>query len=478
MAVFSDEYDGSSDISDQVTISDSPFVWESGTVVPVWKAAVRHSIRGKEDCYVVPVLSSVRYFASICKDGTLARCDQSLVIAKNVNTGHTSLRIVFSISDDELNCGRMSSDFSGLLVYTDLNGKFRKIEKYAGGEMCDCVYFGESESEIAKERHRLFINRIMEGVTVYKVNYLQMETRCPAPGDTVEYNDSINPSYCNGNCFPDLWWQNPDFDFENDTIAPADTVGIGDYAWPDDNGTGGGGGGGYTGPPTEIGGTESKSGKPKDCSMYYGDTTYYIERYKDYKTRYGENPSIYYISYGKKYCAKFIELRDSGQLSDKGKEWVNKTLLFLQEEMENIIQAYPSLEYNASRLKMAAFKTHPTSYIKGGILSLNMRDKISIMLTIDYGDLMDPMGRQQVMSVCSEQIKYYCSHPSQAYSDAMYLKNNWVTIIKQLSGHILPATRSGMAAEQQQELIELLLGEQINYFYDTIDGFELPGYTR
>lgn len=166
-------------------------------------------------------------------------------------------------------------------------------------------------------------------------------------------------------------------------------------------------------------------------------------------------------------------------MSDKGKEWVNKTLLLLQKEMEKIIQADPSIENDASKLKRAAFKTHPSSYIKGGILALNMSDKISIMLTIDYGDLMDPLGRQQVMSVCAEQIKYYFSHPLQAYSDAMYLKNNWHTVVTQLSNHISLATRSNnVEAELRQELIELLLGEQINYFYDTIDGFELPDYTR
>lgn len=61
--------------------------------------------------------------------------------------------------------------------------------------MLDGVYFSESESEIAWERHKLFINKIMEGITVFKVNSLKIETRCPAPGDTVEYNDSITPSY-------------------------------------------------------------------------------------------------------------------------------------------------------------------------------------------------------------------------------------------------------------------------------------------
>lgn len=245
MSVFSDEYGRLSSVSNVGLVSDSPFVWESGTIVPVWKAVERHSIQEGKVSYVVPMLSSVRYYASDAKGGRPARCEQNLLISKHINTGQTSLGVVFYIPDNDLRRSRSLSDLSGLLVYTDLRGKFKKIEKYIDGEIYDGVYFGERESEIAIERHQLFINRIMEGLTVFKVDYLHIETRCPAPGDTVEINDEITtPSYCNGNCFPDLWWQNPDFNFENDTTAPLDTVGIGDYAWPDDNGTGGGDGGG------------------------------------------------------------------------------------------------------------------------------------------------------------------------------------------------------------------------------------------
>lgn len=220
MSVFSDEYGRLSSVSNVGLVSDSPFVWESGTIVPVWKAVERHSIQEGKVSYVVPMLSSVRYYASDAKGGRPARCEQNLLISKHINTGQTSLGVVFYIPDNDLRRSRSLSDLSGLLVYTDLRGKFKKIEKYIDGEIYDGVYFGERESEIARERHQLFINRIMEGLTVFKVDYLHIETRCPAPGDTVEINDEITtPSYCNGNCFLDLWWQNPDFNFENDTTA-------------------------------------------------------------------------------------------------------------------------------------------------------------------------------------------------------------------------------------------------------------------
>lgn len=481
IAVFSDEYDRTSNVSGQVTISDSPFVWESGTVVPVWKAAERHSIQGREESYVVPMLSSVRYYATTGKDGALFRCDQNLIVSKNVNNGLMSLRIVFSIPDDDLKRGRTSSDFSGLLVYTDLNGKFRKIEKYAGGEMLDGVYFSESESEIAWERHKLFINKIMEGITVFKVDSLKIETRCPAPGDTVEYNDSINPSHCNGNCFPDLWWQNPDFDFENDTIAPADTVGIGDYAWPDDNGTGGGGGGGCTGPPKNTGeDSEVNTIKPIDCSAFYGGPEYYRQRNADYLRRHKNNSvsNIYYMSYGLKYCEVFMALKEGKNVSEALKKWVDRTMVLLQEKLERLIHSNPTLEDYPESLMVAAFRTHPEAYIEGGLLQLSIKDKLNIISAIEYEDLVSKLGRQQVAEVVKAQISYYIKHPYEKAFEAYYMMNNWDPIKQMLWEYSfidLP-TRGGAsecAIDRYNDLRDLLFEEIVNYFYDTVDGFDI-----
>lgn len=485
MAVFSDEYDGSSDISDQVTVSDSPFVWESGIVVPVWKAAECHFIQGREESYVVPMLSSVRYYASKGEDGTLVRCDQNLIVSKNVNSGRTSLRIVFSIPEDDLKRSRPSSGFSGLLVYTDLSGKFRKIEKYAGGEKLDGVYFSERESEIAWERHKLFINRIMEGVTVFKVNSHQIETRCPAPGDTVEYNDSINPSHCNGDCFPDLWWQNPDFDFWNDSIAPSDTTGIDDYPW-DGGASGGGGGGagsgggGNTRPPKDSGGgSDNKPVRPLDCSSCFGQAEYYKKRYDDYLFRYKDKAvtEIYYISYGFKYCNAFSDLGKTKDASADLKEWINRTMRLLQEKLECQLQSDPTIEDNPERLMAVAFKTHPDAYLEGGLLNLNVGDKLKIIMTVEYEDIISKLGRNQIYEVVKAQIDYYIKHPDVCIKDASYIKNNWDSIKQSLYDYCSKiTTRSGSLDVDQErfnELRDILFEEIVNYFYDTVDGFDI-----
>ena len=481
MSVFSDEYDRVSGISGKDAVSESPFVWESGTVVPVWRTAARHVIRGKEDSYVVPMLSSVRYYASKGKDVTLVRCDQSLIISKNVNSGRASIRIVFSIPDDELKRSGMFPDFSGLLVYTDLSGKFKKIEKYEVGEMCDGVYFGESESEIAKERHRLFINRIMEGVTVFKVSSFQIDTRCPAPGDTVEYNDSINPSYCNGSCFPDLWWQSPDFDFWNDSIAPIDTAGVDDYLFGNGNELAAGGGGdGYIGSPKNTGSSsENTPIRPVDCSPYFGKAEYYKKRYDDYVFRYRDKAvkEIYYITYGFKYCRAFSDLGNTKDASADLKEWIKQTMVLLQEKLEHQLQSDPTIENDPKRLMSVAFKTHPEAYLEGGLLKLSVGDKLKIILTVEHEDLFSKLGRNQIYEVVKAQIDYYIKHPDACIKDASDIKRNWGSIKQSLYDYCSGiTTRSGsldVNQERVNELRDILFEEIVNYFYDTVDGFAI-----
>ena len=350
--------------------------------------------------------------------------------------------------------------------------------------MLDGVYFSESESEIAWERHKLFINKIMEGITVFKVNSLKIETRCPAPGDTVEYNDSITPSYCNGDCFPDLWWKDPNFDFWNDTIAPCDTTGIDDSPWDGGEsgggGNAGGGGGGNTRPPKNNGGgSDNTPVRPADCSSSYGKPEYYERRYTDYVKRYKkEDNSIYYIEYGLYYCNKFLDLKSSGKMSVEGNKWIDKTLLLLQEKLEKQIQSNPALEDNIDLLEAAAFKTHPEAYIEGGILQLPIMDKLRIVETIRWKDLTSKLGREQINEVVKAQVKYYIKHPYERAFDAYYMMNNWDPIKQLLYDYcsVDLLTRSSSQDEAHEKYIDLcnlLFDEIVTCFYDTVDGFDI-----
>lgn len=78
----------------------------------------------------------------------------------------------------------------------------------------------------------------------------------------------------------------------------------------------------------------------------------------------------YPIAYGKKYCQLFY---NDSILQDNpaGEEWVERTLLFLQEALRSFILArytHGTLATLTEReLRDAAFASHPKAYTKGGL---------------------------------------------------------------------------------------------------------------
>lgn len=330
-SAFDKEYDEAKKGPMDETYFESPFVWESGDILPVWKLAERHEDTSTE-YFSVPALASRRYYVSheSEKNTGLIKCRQELLISRNAS-GKTTSRIVFYIPIDNAQSDDDRNNFSGLLVYTNLKGKFKKIERYEKGAIVNGVYFGEKESAIAKERHFILINQIMEGLTVFKVGKPYIVSRSN-PLDTVEINDTITGSICVGDRYPDQWWLDSDDWYYNQDSGKwefcPDTsyTGPDDYPWTDDNNSGGGGGGGT---PTNTGnsGVEHGSGnstpshdpnRPADCSKEIGTSNYYIERYRNYCRRYhvDSKPEIYYISYGYEYCDRFERLMDTEGTSE------------------------------------------------------------------------------------------------------------------------------------------------------------------
>ena len=489
-SAFEAEYDGAVKVPMDETHFESPFVWESGDILPVWKLAERHE-DVNTDYFSVPILTSRRYYAT-CEsrnDADLIKCRQELLISRKAS-GKTTSRIVFHIPTDNTRPDDDRTHFTGLLVYTDLNGKFRKIERYENGTLVNGVYFGEKESAIAGERHFILVNQIMEGITVFKVGVPSVTLRS-APTDTVEINDTIAGSICIGDRSPDQWWlDSDDWYYNQDTgkweFCP-DSSYTGDYPWPEDNNSGGNG----VGTPTNTGssGAEHGSGNsnpshdpnlPADCSGEIGTPNYYLARYDDYKSRNNniENPEIYYISYGYKYCERFESLRNTEGTSEALKDWIDKTTTLLQEKLEAQIKANPTIESDLDNLMRMAFKTHPEAYIEGGLFQLNMTDKIKIITTIKFEDLVSRLGREQIADVVNAQIGYYIKHPSEAVRDARYMKENWSEIQQILHDYVFKdnVTRSGQFDETDYpyyDFMELVFGEVICYFYETVDGFEL-----
>lgn len=491
MSAFKEEYNEVITISHEKTSLESPFVWESGDILPIWKIAEHYGNQDNStEYFIVPILTSKNYYVSCGNnnDTKLIKCRQELLIANKKLSGKTISSILFhipAVNSESENDNK--SHFSGLIVYTNLRGTFKKIERYEDGNIVDGIYFGEKESTIAKERHLILINQIMEGTTIIKLGDLSITSRSN-PTDTVEFNDTITGSYCTGDKYPDQWWLSSEFWFYNEGTGQwefcPDSTYNGPYPDLNENTSGGNGGG----TPKDIGsniengqgGNSSYSqNRLADCSKYFGTKQYYLERYNNYRIRYNkENPDIYYMSYGYEYCNNFEILRDKNTTSESLKEWIDRTIILLQEKLEAQIQANPTIESNLNNLTEAAFKSHPEAYIEGGILQLDMIDKLKIVTTIKFKDIISQLGREQVAAVVSAQIRYYIKHPSDAARDAEYVKDNWDEIKQILYDYATKdnATRSGQFDEDNYiyyDLIELVFGEMICYFYETIDGFEI-----
>lgn len=108
-------------------------------------------------------------------------------------------------------------------------------------------------------------------------------------------------------------------------------------------------------------------------------------------------------------------------MSIQGNKWIDKTMYNLQEMLEKLVQANPDLENDPNSLEAAAFKTHPKAYIDGGLLELNVMDKLKIITTIKFNDLTSKLGREQIYEVVKAQINYYIGHPNESVNDAFSL---------------------------------------------------------
>lgn len=222
---------------------------------------------------------------------------------------------------------------------------------------------------------------------------------------------------------------------------------------------------------------------PADLSAYHGTAEYYVKRLADYYNRYpereGNEEFNYYSNYGLKYFRKFKD-STSLVLSDAGKVWVDATAYALQVKISEFLKNQPKIESNPENLKKAAFGTHADAYIESGILELPVSDKIWIFLTVDIDDLFSSEGVSQVMAVTSEQINYYIDHPLFAIDEANYICTNWFKIKILITTYLNEQMkRTGSddtrgAVYTEQDVIDLVLGRQINYFKLNIENYELP----
>ncbi len=144
-----------------------------------------------------------------------------------------------------------------------------------------------------------------------------------------------------------------------------------------------------------------------------GGTGYYMFRYNDFVKRFpGEKPPHYYKVYGDKYVKKFTE-KLYNKLSPGGKEWMLRTKLELQLEMEHMLMQDPMIELRKKEFKKFAFESHATIYKRTGVLDLSLTDRVYILISLDLKDLFGEIGWQAL------KVGLYCHNYPLSFSSSL-----------------------------------------------------------
>ena len=110
-----------------------------------------------------------------------------------------------------------------------------------------------------------------------------------------------------------------------------------------------------------------------------------------------DDPNAYFINYGEKYCKRFSE-KTNQKISDKGKIWLNKTLVCLQGAVVGFCEKNHCS--NCSKIRELAYASHADCYTKSGLCYLNPYDLFLIGITPDItNDVLNKDGLKQVAEV-------------------------------------------------------------------------------
>lgn len=101
--------------------------------------------------------------------------------------------------------------------------------------------------------------------------------------------------------------------------------------------------------------------------------------------------SGYAVGYGARYCRRFLEREG---LSDAGRTWRDETMQCLQRRLGRFLDGRATCD----RVIDGAFDDHPACYTQehASICRLPPWDWITIVSTIDLGDLLSTRGRKQI----------------------------------------------------------------------------------
>jgi len=476
----------------------------SGDFTPLWDKAVYSESDGVA-AYDVDILADRSIIAIRSKFGPNGakaerlKVHQKLVVRRDVKTGAMASYVLSLIPDVGCDDRRVANKFrsrgekkgfSGIAVYTTPDrGALVRVQEYKNGALKRGVYL-PSGKESYLDRCRRAVE-ILNGTVLMARRNVMTRSGEDVWDDSWDDNDYSN---WNLNDFEDLgsgiftdgegnYYIDIDYDGDFDlvTIAPGN---VEDEKPEDPNIP-------NPEPDEEEDDEDENDGDdeyndypiimPRPLTELIGRPEFYDERHKDFLDRYPSRTAPeYYKNYGHYYCKRF-QNKTRTELSEEGKEWVDKTLVALQLKLNAIIMKDPLLEFNGEELKKAAYESHVSAYIESGVLELPLSDKVEILLTVDWKDLSSPEGRQQVGDIIEAQIGHYITHPGDALSDASYLMNNFSDILSRIRTYYhdntqsaQPETKGITPALSEEYIYELILGPLIEYYEENIPGFSLP----
>lgn len=488
---------------------------------PDWKRAMQSGHSGVSLIEVPISSNSVNvYTETVFKDGKKVlkkrfMSRRRLVIARR-STGETDMFVITIVPLVTASGNVYKSmenfrylgggDFTGRVFCSTLDGKFVKAFGYTIGRLNGTlVVMKRSELEKHKDeewsQNYSSIN-LMEGVRTRASTYVfdegggssglcphgYPENSCSICLDEVvvtgcRYCHMQNGCICDrcfycGNKEPECWCTRC---IRCGNKMPECTCYLYPDPNPDPNPHPGGGGGTIVNPPDPEENTPDPPVRETPPPLYspteYMD--YYKKRIDDFKRRNpGKEPPKYYQYYGDFYMNEFLN-KTRNVLSTDGKLWVDETLLELQKQMDKLLQKGNDIETDEN-FKSYAFDTHVQAYVKTGITNLSMQDKLFIFITVYPSDLFSVSGIKQVKDIMGEQIETYQKNPGFAWQQAQELMRNQEIFLDILGCYLLlkgsedPRPKTKSVAVSEEQLFDLLFGEQVAYFKATFgDEFHL-----
>lgn len=504
-----------------------------GWIANDWEYAAT-STAGANSYVSVPSQVSKTYLVKSPHNAGWVKMVQKLVVVQEDSTRRNNVYLLSIIPEgiyvqaypeviaEACKGGDMPNDFSGLIVYTRLEGGMVVCaEWYRDGRLEESVFVFEKDYSFEENIERL--NTILEG---YRVDEVKGATRSSLEfggggmggGNDWMYRTEGSPFYRDGfTC-----WYATDSSGKRYVVADTNNDGRPDTILGDDVSVGGGGGnwggsggsigGGGSWPGGSIGGgntggntgggsvggggwggngggnvnpskpkpeptpkpePEPEKPKPASLSEYYGTDDYYLMRKKDFETR---NPGVtapdYYEMYGDFYLREF-KYKTRPKLSPEGQEWCDKTLLLLQQAMSSLLESNKGIELNPEKFKEEAFKSHVDAYDKAGICELSIMDKVKIGLTVYWSDLATQNSWTQIKEIGKRQTNHWIKNPGFAMKQYMEFKLNQAQIGVLVMEYMLredpKKTKTKGITIPPEAIIRMLWGDWIDYFEQNFD---------